>query len=336
MHNGRGLVVKPLFPHFGWHGKINYMNRRGSFMRKWVIPLFLLLTLFFPLQAYAQNPITFSSMKIEIWPEYDKPSVLVIYQITLDPSTPLPATLTIRIPTAAGDPNAVAERQPDGSLYSITPTRKVDGDWASITFTTAVSTVQLEYYDPSLVKNGTARHFEYIWPGDYAIAQLTLQVQQPAGATDMVISPSLGTGVAGSDNLIYYTQDVGAISAGQTIQLTIDYQKTTDTLSAETALQPSAPVPQSTTSDLNISAWLPWILGILGAGLIIGGIVWFWRTGRQRPARQPRRRRSKVDSLVPETEPSPDEDAIYCSQCGKRASPGDQFCRSCGTPIRAK
>jgi hypothetical protein len=306
-------------------------------MRKWVIPLILLLFLILPLRAHAQDSTTFSSMVIEIWPEYDKPSVLVIYQITLDSATTFPATLSIRIPTAAGEPNAVAERQPDGSLYSINSTRQVAGDWAAISFTTAATNLQLEYYDPTLTKVDNARHYEYTWPGDYAIAQLTLQVQQPAGATDMVISPSLGAGTAGSDNLIYYTQDVGAVSAGQTIQIIIDYQKTTDAVSVKNLpIQPSAPVPQSSASDLDISAWLPWVLGILGAGLIIGGIVWFWRTGRQRPARQPRGRRSKVDAIEPETDPGTEAAAVYCSQCGKRASSGDQFCRYCGTQIRAR
>jgi hypothetical protein len=305
-------------------------------MRKWVIPLLLLLCLLSPLRAQAQNPVIFSSMSIDIWPEYDQPSVLVIYKIALDSTTPLPAKISIRIPNAAGDPSAVAEQQADGSLYNLTYTRQVNGDWATISFTTASSKIQLEYYDPGLTKDGNSRHFEYTWPGDYAISQLTLQVQQPVGATDMVISPSLGAGTAGTDNLIYYNQDVGAVSAGQTIHLTIDYQKTNNQLSAEGSLAPSAPVPQSSATDLNISAWLPWILGILGAGLIIGGIVWFWRTGRQRPARQPRRRRSKADSIEPDTDPSLEEEAIYCSQCGKRASPGDQFCRSCGTPIRAR
>ena len=305
-------------------------------MRKWFLLLFLALFLILPLRAYAQKPLTFSSLFIQIWPEYDRPSVLVIYKVTLDSATPLPATVSLRIPTAAGEPNAVAEQQADGSLYNLTPTRVENGDWATITFTTTTPIVQLEYYDPALTKDGNARHFEYTWPGDYAITQLTIQVQQPLGATDMRISPSLGAGAVGSDNLTYYTQDIGAISAGQTIQITLDYQKSTDTLSAEGAVQPSAAVPQSSAADLTISTVLPWILGVLGAGLIIGAIVWFWRSGRQRPTRQTRRRRSKVEPSSPEAEPVSEADAVYCSQCGKRANPGDQFCRSCGTPIRAR
>jgi hypothetical protein len=204
-------------------------------------------------------------MLIEIWPEYDKPSVLVIYHMTLSSATTFPVTISLQIPTAAGDPNAVAERQADGSLYKINYTRQVAGEWATINFTTTASDVQLEYYDPALTKDGDARHFQYIWPGDYAIAQLTIQVQQPVGATNMVISPSLGPGAIGSDNLTYYTQDIGAISAGQNIEITIDYQKTSNTLSAETLpVEPSAPIPQGKATDLNISTWLPWVLGEQG------------------------------------------------------------------------
>ncbi len=306
-------------------------------MRKWVLPLFIVLSLLLPLKVHAQNPASLSSMLIEIWPEYDKPSVLVIYQMTFSSATAFPATVSVRIPTTAGEPNAVAERQADGTLYNITYTRQVAGEWATISFTTSSSSIQVEYYDAGLIKSGSARHYQYVWPGDYAITQLSIQVQQPADATDMRIAPSLGAGVVGGDNLTYYTQDIGAITAGQNIQITIDYQKSSDTLSVENRpLQPSAAIPQSTANDLNISSLLPIILGIVGAGLIIGGIVWYWQTGREPKAPQMRRRRSRLASQETELISGAGEAEVYCSQCGKRASPGDQFCRSCGTPIRSR
>jgi hypothetical protein len=304
-------------------------------MRKWVLPFLLILSLFLPLGVRAQTVLTLDSAQVQIWPEYDKPSVLVIYQMTLPVSTTFPVTVSIQIPTAAGDPNAVAVHQADGSLITLDYSRKESGDWATITFTTPGPEIQLEYYDPTLAINGSARHFQYVWAGDYAVTKFTIQVQQPVDATDMVISPSLGSGATGNDGLTYYTQDIGAIPVGQNINITIDYNKSTDTLSASNiAVQPSAPIPQSNVSDLNISTWLPWILGILGAGLIIGGIIWFWQSGRQRPASQTHRRRSRAGLNEPGSDGAPAEDSIYCSQCGKRASPGDQYCRSCGTQIR--
>ena len=306
-------------------------------MHKWFLSLVLISSLLFPFSVRAQDAITLSTLQIQIWPEYDKPSVLVIYTMTISATTTLPATMSIQIPTAAGEPNAVAVRQVDGALYTMDYTRQVAGEWATINIVTNAPEVQLEYYDPELVIEDSSRHFEYVWPGDYAVSELVMQVQQPASATNMRISPSLGSGSTGNDNLTYYTQNIGAISSGQTIRLTIDYQKSNNSLSAENLpILPSAPITQSTTSDLIVTTWLPWILGILGAGLIIGGIIWFWQTGRQRPAPQARRRRSRSTTSERETIPEATEAAIYCSQCGKRASIGDQFCRSCGTPIRNK
>lgn len=306
-------------------------------MRKWVFPLFLIVFFLLPFGVRAQNPISLDSLQVQIWPEYDKPSVLVIYQMILSSTTTYPASVSVRIPTAAGEPHAVAVKQLDGNLYNVDYTRQVNGDWATISFTTTAPMIQLEYYDPTLEIDGTARYYQYVWPGDYGVTQFSMQVQQPAGATDMRISPSLGTGTTGADNLVYYTQDIGAVPTGQKITLTIEYNKSTDTLSAENLpVQPSAPIPQGKAADLNVSAWLPWILGIVGAGLIIGGIIWFWQSGRQRPASHTRRSRSKAGVKEPDRTVNTSEDAVYCSQCGKRASPGDLFCRSCGTKIRNK
>jgi hypothetical protein len=305
-------------------------------MHKWVLPLLFIFTLLFPIGARAQTPLTLSSLEIDLWPEYDKPTVLVIYRLTLPATTTLPVALSVRIPTASGEPNAVAVRQVDNTLLNMDYTRRVNGEWAYIDFTTTGPEIQVEYYDPGLLKEGNARHYQYLWTGDYAVTSMKIQFQQPIGATDLVLSPSLGTGAAGIDGLTYYSLDIGAVSAGQNIRITVDYQKSSDTLSAENLpVSPSAPIPQSTTPNLNLSQWLPWILGILGAALIVGGVVWFWQTGRQQSATpQKRRRRSRAASAEPEGLPSSAEEGVYCSKCGKRALPGDQFCRSCGAPIR--
>lgn len=306
-------------------------------MRKWILPLFLVLSVLLPGSVHAQVPITFDSMIIEIWPEYDKPTVLVIYQMTLPATTTYPASVAVRIPTNVGEPNAVAERNADGTLLSIEPTRTVSGEWATISFITTFPEIQLEYYDPGLIKNGVDRHYQFTWSGDYAISHLTIQVQQPVGATDMRISPSLGSGITGSYNLVYYNQDLGSISAGQNISITLDYKKSDETLSAQSLpVESSAPISQGTSTDLNLSTWWPWILGILGAGLIVGGILWFIQSGRQHPSPATRRRRSRVGDTKAEPQSTSAEHAVYCSQCGKRALPGDQFCRSCGSPIRSK
>jgi hypothetical protein len=66
----------------------------------------------------AQDDVSFSKLEIDLWPEYDRPEVLVIYRISLDPAASLPADLTLRIPVDA-QVNAVAARQADGGLFNI-------------------------------------------------------------------------------------------------------------------------------------------------------------------------------------------------------------------------
>jgi hypothetical protein len=306
-------------------------------MHKWVFAIIFFVLLLFPLGTRAQNPVSLDSLRVQIWPEYDKPGVLVIYQMTLPANTIYPVTLSVRIPASAGEPFAVADRQPDGQLYNLNYSTKVVDEWVVITFTTTSPEIRIEYYDPELITDGAARHYSYIWAGDFAVNRFLVEVQQPAGATDMRISPSLGPGTTHDDNLVYYTQDIGAIPAGQNLSLTLDYNKTTDSLTAESLpVEPSAPIPQSTVTNFNVSAWLPWILGILGAGLIIGGIIWFWQSGKQRPARKIRHRRSSASVIEPAQPSGKTGEAVYCSQCGKRASTGDLFCRSCGTKIQNK
>jgi hypothetical protein len=306
-------------------------------MRKSVLFLIFILAVLLPSSVHAQSPLVLKSLQIGIWPEFDRPSVLVIYRVTLSNTTTLPASVSLRIPINAGEPNAVAARQVDGSLFNIDYTRQVTGQWAIINFSATTADFQIEYYDPGLTINGNSRHFSYSWPGDYGVTQLSIQVQQPYGATNMQISPSLGAGAVGSDTLTYYTQDIGTVTAGQNFQISLDYQKSSDVLSAENLpVTPSAQIPQTSTADLNLKSWLPWVLGIVGAGLIVGGVIWFWQSGRQNSAPKARRPRSRSRVLQSEINTGETEAPIYCSQCGKRAQPGDQFCRSCGSPIRTK
>ena len=128
-------------------------------MRKWVVPFLLIFTLLIPSGVHAQSSLTLSSLEIQIWPEYDKPSVLVIYGVTLSAATTFPTTVSMRIPVSAGNPNAVAVRQADGSLYTIEATRQIAGEWAVINFTATSPEIQLEYYDPGLTKEGTSRNY---------------------------------------------------------------------------------------------------------------------------------------------------------------------------------
>ncbi len=60
--------------------------------------IILLILLCFSFPAQAQQAISFSSVVVDLWPEFDRPEMLVIYHLTLSPSVSLPADVTLQIP----------------------------------------------------------------------------------------------------------------------------------------------------------------------------------------------------------------------------------------------
>lgn len=316
-------------------------------MPKWLLSFLLLIVLIIPSPAYSQDSLRFSRLEVDLWPEYDRPSVLIIYRITLPVETTLPVDLAMRIPAEAGEPNAVAVRQPDGQLFSVDYQTRTSGEWQIISFTATLPEVQLEYYDPGLQQDDSQRGFTFNWPGDYDIDQMVVQTQLPVGAANMLITPGPVSSQVLEDGLTYYFKEIGAVTKGQTFSIDMTYRKDSTLLSVESLqVQPSAPLsPTNTWRDQLHAAlpWLfpedgstyqilPWALGILALVLIFGGGYWYWRSGREAPEPK-RRRRTPASAANP---PATEAGSVYCHQCGKRANPGDSFCRSCGTRLRSE
>ncbi len=284
------------------------------------------------IKAQAQGPLEFDHVQIDIWPEYDQPTALIIYKITLPASATLPAQITLSIPKAVGTPSSVAMQDVDGLLYNLNYTTTTSGDWLKISFTAPSATLQMEYYDPGLAKNGSSRTFQYTWPGDYKVNDLVMRVQQPPTATQMTIQPTQGLESAGNDGLTYWGNDVGPVAAGTTFTTKISYTKPNDELTGPGKVTPLSTSPGGLLQGLN----LVMVVAIAGLVLIGGGVTWVVLQRRAQTASEPGRPRhvpaagpARI-SKVTETAAS---DAIYCHQCGKRAVPGDVFCRGCGTRL---
>lgn len=306
--------------------------KTGLFRR---IILFVFIMVLIPSSSKAQSEPVFDRLEVDIWLEYDRPEALVIYRGELDSGVSLPVDLTFRIPVSVGMPHAVAAGQTNESLFSIIPNRQVDGEWAYISFTTTMPIIRLEYYDPGLNRVDELRNFEYFWPGDHSVNNLAIQVQQPLDATDLVISPSLGSGVIGGDGLVYYNAEFGSLSAGQTFDVNVSYNKASDELSISgLAVEPSAPITSDTPGRITMVSVLPWLLGLLGAVLIVGGIIWYWRSGNQAASMNRPKKSRGVRSSGKPTDSARVAGDVYCHECGKRANPGDRYCRSCGTRLR--
>ena len=67
-------------------------------MRKLILICILAIMFVFPSFVSAQNDVTIANMTVQLWPEYDQPSMLVITDFQVTAATTLPVAMTFRIP----------------------------------------------------------------------------------------------------------------------------------------------------------------------------------------------------------------------------------------------
>jgi hypothetical protein len=311
-------------------------------MVKKLIPILLILLLLIlnvvPVHA---DTLRISQMEISIWPEYDRPETLVIYRISFSSITDFPARISIRIPSSAGTPYLVAMKDLDGLLYDLEYTLTSDGSWNRIEFIASSPDLQIEFYDPVTQTSDAKRQYSYRWLSDYPIDSLKIEVQKPKYASTLTIEPDFGNGqVNPDDGLTYFVADVGNVSQGVVVNVKLTYLKTNDELSASlTPVHAVNPISRQNN---------PWEIlkriaqsifenrALTNAGILLLAAILLFLGANLLAARL---QRKKLTWLLQPLRPKPDsaetieQNATYCHQCGKRAKPGDLFCRVCGSKL---
>ncbi len=298
-------------------------------MRKWLIFILLLGLMMSPSTAGAQGGIKIDAIRVELWSEYDQPSMLVINQFILSKATPLPASVTMRFPK---DANLVAVAlENNGELFNKDFTPPVEqGNWQTITINVdSYDPHRVEYYQP-LTRDGNKRQFKYQWFGDYYVKEFTIKIMVPADSTELITSPILQNTETSTDgSMISGTVTKNELKMGNSFQFQVEYQRTSDALinpSQANQVQPSEPVGADTPGRISI-ANLPWIIGGFGLALIGIALFSYWRSTQSSEAK-PRKHRRKIEETSAEQ--------AYCHECGARAHAGDHFCRTCGSRLRVE
>jgi len=228
--------------------------------------------------ANAQANPGLAKLEIDIWPEFDRAATLVILRAEIAPEVTLPASVSLRIPTSSGGPAALANAaSADGQLLTIPYERsEVQVDFLTLTFETERPFFQLEYYD-RLKTDSADRSYSYVWTGDLPVGELSVQVQQPAGATEFSVQPDLGPDIAGPTGLDYREANLGALEEGKSLTVDVAYQKSDPRTSAEIlGLPAGAPAPANPGSDEGLPRWLI-VAAVAGAAVLAAGGFAVWR-----------------------------------------------------------
>lgn len=294
-------------------------------MRKWLVFALLLGCLAFPFTAGAQGGVKLNSINVELWSEYDQPSMLVIHEFIVEENTPLPARVSLRFPR---DGNLTAVAYLDGTyLNADYEGPESQGNWQIVTLEVeSYLPHRIEYYQP-LVRNGNQRSFSFRWFGDYAVDQFSVTAQLPADSRNIQAEPPFSNTVQDAEHIVG-TLTHSDLTMGQSTEFELTYERDSELVtrpSNSANIQPSEPIGPNTTGRVSIDN-LPWIIGGFGLALIGLALYFYWRSTQV--TEQKSRRRAGSRSGGSGGAPA------YCHECGTRANPGDRFCRTCGSKLR--
>jgi hypothetical protein len=286
------------------------------------------------------NPVSVARMEVNLWPDYDRSAVLIIYRIQLSSETKLPVQFSIRIPQEAGYPYKVATRDMDGLLYNLEYSLVPEGSWNRVILTTSSDELHIEYYDPRIETTDTEKSFEYSWIGDYPVETMEIKVQKPRFSENFTISPPFGFGVLNPDDgLYYFSRLVGKVGTGITYNVDLAYTKTSIEFSASnlpvqaaTAIEPSTRFGNSLARVINPILDNKSLLtagSLLLGGMLLAFIVSFF--GGQLKIKLPQKLNKRNSNNKSEDGRNGPE--AYCPHCGKKTKPGDRYCRGCGNSI---
>ena len=126
-----------------------------------------------------------------IWPEYDDPSVLVVYDGRFTDDSKFPTTTDFLIPKGAII-NDICSLSPGGQhfcqLYDVSEGDGYDTVHLSLPF----SNFYLSFHLAPIDLETAERRIEYVIKANHPIGSMEVDIQQPLRSTNFAISPSGG------------------------------------------------------------------------------------------------------------------------------------------------
>lgn len=276
-----------------------------------------------------------ATLQISLWPEFDRPDVLVIYRGLLPEEMSLPVPLEISIPAGVTAPSAVAYVDEAGQRLNLEYTSRVEGDARIVSFALPSLGFQLEYYDALPIETTGRRSYTFDYRADYDVADLGIEFQVPPTAQEFVLEPPADSVVPESGGVVYHLVQAGALTQGETRSWTFRYDKDNPDLTLAILEQaqeqaPSALPTQGAPAGEDNSTVLIFFVAFV-ALVAVGGVA-FW-LGRR-----------TVSDQAPEAEaPMPARkkragrgigQGAFCHKCGTQLRSDSEYCHKCGAAVR--
>jgi hypothetical protein len=278
--------------------------------------------------AHAQDTqsIHIDTLEIQLLPEYEEDSMLVIWKMALSEDTSLPRELMLKIPAEAEIRKlSLVNQNGDKLLINAEGEAIAIGDWQNIRLTTNSLEILVEYIDPNLIEEDNQRRYVFNWFSAYTVSSISIKAYQPTGISDIETHPPLAEAPSTAKPITQYSGVLGSVSANEYFSFSLSYTRGRDNPSyPKLNVVPAASIDETTTgrsaSPLSVILWL---LAVALSILIMVGSYSLWFRKNMLEKRD--RTYYGVGIMNPEKQ------VTFCHECGMRSQAGDNYCRNCGT-----
>lgn len=300
----------------------------------------LLTAAFLPASAQPTSPVQLAGWDMQVWPEYDQPSVLVIFNGTVADGATYPVSLQISLPTEA-EIHAVAYPDATGNLLTLAADTQETADGKTLSFELDQPKFVIEFY-ADILTPVPDRSFALNLVAPYAVQQATLMLRQPARASNWKSSPAIASNAVDELGNPTYTLNLGAQSAGQATAVQVSYTKADANPSVAAQAQTPAMTNAVVAAEPVQQNWLPWLAvlaALAGAGALLAyglsrrrAMATVSRQARRRTARERGDDGNTRPAAQPKVHAAAGTQNKFCTQCGHKFAESDKFCRNCGAP----
>ncbi|MDP6689223.1 MAG: hypothetical protein QF384_06990 [Alphaproteobacteria bacterium] len=250
-----------------------------------ILTLVLLLLPQAVAEAWAADELAIGRMRVMIWPEYDDPSVLVVYDGRFSDDTKFPTVTDFFIPKGAII-NDICSLSPAGQHYcQLFDVTTGSGNYDTVRLSLPFSNFYLSFHLAPVDVAVAQRRIAYAIKTNHPIASMEVDIQQPLRSTDFAITPPGGERSEEND-FNHFTYALEDLAKGADPVFTIGYIKESK--------EPSVDVKYASMTGRRV--WgSPYqtqrnvrtiVYAVFGTGLVMVSAAVFWivRTRRQKGA----------------------------------------------------
>jgi len=182
----------------------------------------LVLILLFTGQSLASTP-QIGRMRVAIWPEFDDPGALVIYDGRFIDDGSFPIETTFLIPKGAVISDACS-LSPKGQHFCQLFTQRNAGDMDEVLLKLPYPNFYLSFHIKPFKGDNPLRRFNYVIKTSHPVSKLEVDIQKPLRAESFVINPETDEKeeLKGFEHYRYVFKDK---EAGMVIPFDISYRK---------------------------------------------------------------------------------------------------------------